>query len=59
MVVETGVHTGRSAQDKFVVKESANEDAIWWNNAKEMSEDNFDTLYKDTVSYTHLRAHET
>ena len=25
MVVETGVHTGRSAQDKFVVKEPQNE----------------------------------
>ena len=52
MVVETGVHTGRSAQDKFVVKESANEDAIWWNNAKEMSEDNFDTLYKDMIDFS-------
>ena len=52
MVVETGVHTGRSAQDKFVVKESENEDAIWWNNAKEMSEDNFDTLYKDMIDFS-------
>ena len=52
MVVETGVHTGRSAQDKFVVKESANEDAIWWNNAKEMSDDNFDTLYKDMIDFS-------
>jgi phosphoenolpyruvate carboxykinase (ATP) len=43
MVVETGIHTGRSAQDKFVVKESANKDDIWWENAKEMSEDNFNT----------------
>ena len=52
MVVETGIHTGRSAQDKFVVKESVNKDAIWWSNAKEMSEDNFDTLYKDMLNFS-------
>ena len=40
MVVKTGIHTGRSAQDKFVVKESKNKDSIWWDNAKEMSEEN-------------------
>ena len=52
MVVETGIHTGRSAQDKFVVKESANKDDIWWENAKEMSEDNFNTLYKDMTDFS-------
>jgi len=30
LVVETGEHTGRSANDKFTVKEPANEDKIWW-----------------------------
>ncbi len=30
LVVLTGVHTGRSAQDKFIVRESANEGSIWW-----------------------------
>ena len=52
MVVETGIHTGRSAQDKFVVKESANKDDIWWENAKEMSEENFNTLYKDMTDFS-------
>ena len=52
MVVKTGIHTGRSAQDKFVVKESKNKDSIWWDNAKEMSEDNFDTLYTDMIKFS-------
>ena len=52
MVVKTGIHTGRSAQDKFVVKESKNKDSIWWDNAKEMSEDNFDTLYSDMIKFS-------
>ena len=52
MVVTTGVHTGRSAKDKFVVRESKNMDAIWWDNAKEMSEENFDTLHKDMADFS-------
>jgi phosphoenolpyruvate carboxykinase (ATP) len=30
LVVETGKHTGRSAQDKFIVRDSLTEDAVWW-----------------------------
>ncbi len=29
-VVETGQHTGRSANDKFIVRDAVTEDAIWW-----------------------------
>jgi phosphoenolpyruvate carboxykinase (ATP) len=30
VIVETGEHTGRSANDKFTVKEPTSEDKIWW-----------------------------
>jgi phosphoenolpyruvate carboxykinase (ATP) len=30
LVVDTGRHTGRSAEDKFVVREPGSEDRIWW-----------------------------
>jgi phosphoenolpyruvate carboxykinase (ATP) len=30
LVVETGKHTGRSAQDKFIVRDATTEDTIWW-----------------------------
>ncbi len=29
-VVATGKHTGRSASDKFIVKDSETEDTVWW-----------------------------
>ena len=32
--VETGVHTGRSVQDKFIVRDASTEPAIWWDNNK-------------------------
>jgi phosphoenolpyruvate carboxykinase (ATP) len=30
LIVETGIHTGRSVQDKFVVDEPASTDEVWW-----------------------------
>lgn len=47
VVVETGQHTGRSAQDKFVVNDSETKDAIWWDNNKPMSQAQFDRLLVD------------
>ena len=51
LVVETGIHTGRSANDKFIVKNSINEKAIWWDNNKSITEENFDNLYKDVLDF--------
>ena len=30
LVVETGAHTGRSAQDKFIVRDAETEQSVWW-----------------------------
>ena len=30
LVVETGAHTGRSAKDKFTVKDAETENTVWW-----------------------------
>ena len=30
IVVRTGSHTGRSPQDRFIVKDAASADRVWW-----------------------------
>lgn len=51
----TGQHTGRSAQDKFIVRTEKTEPHIWWDNNKPMSQVHFDTLYADFVEHARGR----
>src|SRR4051812_36460460 len=54
LVVKTGIHTGRSAGDKFTVRDATTESQIWWDNNKAMSPAHFDALYADMM--THAKA---
>ena len=47
LVVETGAHTGRSAQDKYTVRDATTEKAVWWDNNKPMTPEQFDLLWDD------------
>src|SRR5580658_8338627 len=51
LVVLTGQHTGRSASDKFVVRDAASESQVWWDNNKAMSPAAFDVLYHSMIAY--------
>ncbi len=55
LVVRTGEHTGRSAQDKFTVRRPEIEHKIWWDNSKAISPENFDALYRDMLDYASAR----
>ena len=55
LVVLTGVHTGRSANDKFVVRDEASENNVWWDNNKPMSPAHFDALYADMMHFAEGR----
>jgi phosphoenolpyruvate carboxykinase (ATP) len=54
-VVETGTHTGRSAQDKFTVRDETTEKTIWWDNNKPLSRAHFETLYADFLAHARSR----
>lgn len=48
LVVETGKHTGRSANDKFIVRDSETEDTVWWGKTnKAMTPAHFEALKQD------------
>ncbi len=52
LVVDTGVHTGRSPKDKFVVREAGSEDRIWWGDVNaEISEEHFEGLREKVAAY--------
>lgn len=51
LVVETGVHTGRSPKDKFVVSDDTTRDSVWWDNTAAMSRDAFERLHADMVAH--------
>lgn len=52
LVVETGIHTGRSPQDKFVVRSGELADEIWWGSVNQpMSPEAFARFHGDVVGY--------
>lgn len=52
LIVKTGVHTGRSVKDKFVVEESSNGKDIWWGEINQrMTEENFESIYARMKEY--------
>ena len=50
LVVQTGKHTGRSAKDKFTVRDAETENSIWWDNTKSMSPEHFAALKADFLA---------
>ena len=51
MAVDTGVHTGRSPQDKFIVREPSSQDRIWWDGNKAFPEDGYDRLREKVTDF--------
>jgi phosphoenolpyruvate carboxykinase (ATP) len=56
LVVSTGNHTGRSPNDKFVVRDETTENTIWWDNNKSMSREAFETLRRDFLAHARLKS---
>lgn len=57
LVVETGEHTGRSAQDKFIVRDAETESTVWWGKSnKGMDPAHFAALKADFLTALHGRS---
>jgi phosphoenolpyruvate carboxykinase (ATP) len=55
LVVETGVHTGRSAQDKFTVRDATTDKTVWWDNNKSITPAQFEVLLEDFLAHAKAR----
>ncbi|MCU0892023.1 MAG: phosphoenolpyruvate carboxykinase (ATP), partial [Sandarakinorhabdus sp.] len=47
LVVKTGKHTGRSAQDKFIVRDATTDGTIWWDKNKSITPEQFAAIRAD------------
>lgn len=56
LAVTTGAHTGRSPKDKFIVRNQASEDSVWWDNNQAMSQPQFDALKADMLAHARLKS---
>jgi phosphoenolpyruvate carboxykinase (ATP) len=51
-VVTTGVHTGRSSNDRFVVRNNTSETTVHWGDVNvPMTQEHFDALYVDIITH--------
>jgi phosphoenolpyruvate carboxykinase (ATP) len=55
LVVETGEHTGRSPNDKFIVRDGLTDGAVWWDANKAMAPAHFDVLLSDFMAHADER----
>ena len=57
VMVDTGVYTGRSPKDKYIVDESSSSSDIWWGSVNQKtSEQTFDELYKKVKNFYNLKS---
>jgi len=52
LVVNTGQHTGRSPNDKFIVREASSDKHVWWGKVnRDFEQQNFDRLLEKVLAY--------
>ncbi len=56
LAVVTGAHTGRSAADKFIVRDGETESTVWWDIVKALEPARFEILHADFLAHAAERS---
>src|SRR6202048_2030207 len=51
LVADTGVHTGRSPKDKFIVRDALTDKTVWWENNGAVTPEQFQRLLEDFLAH--------
>src|SRR6185503_1140321 len=51
LTATTGVHTGRSPKDKYIVRDDQTRDRVWWQQNQAMDRGAFDALLQDFIKH--------
>ena len=54
LVARTGHHTGRSARDKFVVRDLSTERNVWWDGNAAVERAKFEVLHADFINHANI-----
>jgi ATP-dependent phosphoenolpyruvate carboxykinase len=52
LCAETGVHTGRSPKDKYIVCDDLTNETVWWENSGKMTPAQFALLHHDFIAHS-------
>src|SRR3984893_18675787 len=50
LCADTGVHTGRSPKDKFVVRDALTDKTVWWDNNGALTAEPLQRLHQDLMA---------
>ena len=57
-MVDTGIYTGRSPKDKYIVDESSSNKKVWWGEVNQkISEGVFDILFNQIIDFYNREKH--
>src|SRR5215471_14220097 len=51
LCADTGVHTGRSPKDQFIVRDALTDKTVWWDNNGTLTPEQFERLYQDFLAH--------
>ncbi len=56
LAVTTGAHSGRAPRDKYIVRNTATDGNVWWDNNQSLEQRQFDLLKADMLAHARMKS---